>query len=58
MTKSELKEIQFFLENLNIDSDYFIDDMGVFEGILDWIKEKYREQGPKKLGEDYKEIWL
>lgn len=58
MTKNELKEIQFFLENLNTESDHFIDDMGVFEGILYWIKEKYREQGPKKLGEEYKEIWL
>lgn len=58
MTKNELKEIQYFLENLNINSDYFIDDMGVFESMLDWAKEKYREQGPKKLGKEYKEIWL
>ncbi len=58
MTKNELKEIQYFLENLNINSDHFIDDMGVFESMLDWVKKKYREQGPKKLGEEYKEIWL
>ena len=54
MTKNELKEIQFFLENLDTESDYFIDDMGVFEGILDWIKEKYREQGPNKLGDEFR----
>lgn len=58
MTKNELKEIQYFLENLNINSDHFIDDMGVFESMLDWAKKKYREQGPNKLGKEYKEIWL
>ena len=56
MTKNELKEIQFFLENLGTDSVHFIDDMGVFESMLDWVREKYKEQGPKKLGKDYKEI--
>lgn len=56
MTKNELKEIQFFLENLNINSDYFIDDMGVFESMINWVREKYKEQGPKKLGKEYKEI--
>ena len=57
MTKNELREIQFFLENLdNPNSTYFIDDIGVFEGMLSWIKEKYREQGPSKLGDEYKEL--
>lgn len=57
MTKNELREIQYFLENLdNSNSTHFIDDMGVFEGMLSWIKEKYREQGPNKLGEEYKEL--
>ena len=37
-------------------ADYFIDDMGVFESMLDWAREKYKEQGPKKLGKKYKEI--
>lgn len=56
MTKNELREIKFFLENLDTRSDYFIDDIGVLEGMLNWAKEKYKEQGPKKLGKEYKDI--
>ena len=33
MTKNELKEIQFFLENLGTETDYFIDDMGVWRSV-------------------------
>lgn len=56
MTKNELRELQFFLKSAGTDSVHFIDDIGVFEGIMSWAKEKYREQGPNKLGKEYIEL--
>lgn len=56
MKKNELRELQFFLKNAGTDSVHFIDDIGVFEGIMSWAKEKYREQGPNKLGKEYIEL--
>ena len=52
MTKNELREIQYFLGVL-ADPNSLTDDMGVFEGMLSWIRQMYREQGPKKLGKEY-----
>lgn len=53
MTKSELEEIQEFLEAFEDNCDKYIDDMGVIEGILTWLRKKYREQAPKKLGNEF-----
>lgn len=55
MTKSELEEIQEFLEAFEDNGDDYIDDMGVFESVLTWLREKYREQAPKKLGDEFNE---
>lgn len=53
MTKSELEDIQEFLEAFADNGDKYIDDMGVFESILSWLRTKYREQAPNKLGDDF-----
>lgn len=53
MTKSELEEIQAFLEAFEDNGDEYIDDMGVIESILTWLRKKYREQAPKKLGNEF-----
>ena len=50
MTKGELEEIQGFLESFEDNGNQYIDDMGVFEAILTWLRQKYRQQAPKKLG--------
>lgn len=52
MTKGELEDIQEFLQALELEDsgDHYLDDIGVFEGILRWLRIKYREQAPKKLG--------
>lgn len=49
MTKNELLEIQDFIKELR-QSD---EDIEVMNRIYGWIKEKYEEQGEKKLGEQY-----
>lgn len=53
MTKSELEEIQEFLEAFEDNDDEYIDDMGVFESVLTWLRKKYREQAPDKLGNEF-----
>ena len=53
MTKGELEEVQEFLEAFEDNGDEYIDDMGVIEGILTWLRNKYREQAPKKLGDEF-----
>ena len=53
MTKGELEEVQEFLESFEDNGDGYIDDMGVIEGILTWLRKKYREQAPKKLGNEF-----
>lgn len=40
MTKGELED----------SGDHYLDDIGVFEGILRCLRIKYREQALKKLG--------
>ena len=50
MTKGELEEVQEFLEAFKDNGNQYIDDMGVFESILTWLRKKYKEQAPKKLG--------
>ena len=52
MTKNELLEIQDFIKELR-QSDENIEGL---ERIYSWIKEKYEEQGEKKLGELYKKL--
>lgn len=49
MTKNELLEIQNFIKEIR-QSD---DDIEVMNSIFVWIKQKYEEQGEKKLGEQY-----
>lgn len=49
MTKNELLEIQNFIKEMR-QSD---DDIEVMNRMYVWIKEKYEEQGKKKLGEQY-----
>lgn len=49
MTKNELLEIQDFIKEMR-QSD---DDIEVMNDIYDWIKQKYEDQGEKKLGEQY-----
>ena len=57
MTTNELREVQHFLEEIKNPGTYhFIDNMSVMEAIVFWLKEEYQEQGPNKLGEEYKEI--
>ncbi len=53
MTKGELEEVQEFLEAFEDNGHQYIDDMGVFESILTWLRNKYREQAPKKLGNEF-----
>lgn len=45
-----------YFDKVADDTWQFYSDWGVFESMIDWIREKYKEQGPKKLGEDYKDI--
>ena len=52
MTKNELLEVQNFIKEMR-QSD---DDIEVMNSIYAWIKEKYEEQGEKKLGEQYKKL--
>lgn len=49
MTKNELLEVQNFIKEMR-QSD---DDIEVMNSIFVWIKEKYEEQGEKKLGKQY-----
>ena len=53
MTKSELEEIQEFLEAFECNGDEYLDDMGVFESVLTWLRKKYKEQAPNKLGNKF-----
>lgn len=53
MTKGELEEVQEFLESFVDNGNQYLDDMGVFESILTWLRNKYREQAPKKLGNEF-----
>lgn len=52
MTKNELLEIQNFIKEMRQSED----DIEVMNSIYVWIKEKYEEQGEKKLGELYKKL--
>ena len=52
MTKQELLEIQDFIEDTQVSDD----QIEVFERIYRWIKAKYKEQGKKKLGDDFKDL--
>ena len=49
MTKTELLDIQNFIKEMR-QSD---EDIEVMNNIYVWIKQKYEEQGEKKLGEQY-----
>lgn len=49
MTKNELLDIQDFIKEMRQSED----DVEVMNGIYVWIKQKYEEQGEKKLGEQY-----
>ena len=49
MTKNELLDIQNFIKEMR-QSD---EDIEVMNNIYVWIKQKYEEQGGKKLGEQY-----
>ena len=49
MTKKELLEVQNFIKEMR-QSD---DDVEIMNSIYVWIKEKYEEQGEKKLGKQY-----
>ena len=49
MTKNELLEVQNFIKEMRQSED----DVEVMNSIYNWIKEKYEEQGEKKLGEQY-----
>jgi hypothetical protein len=49
MTKNELLDIQDFIKEMR-QSD---EDIEVMNNIYVWIKQKYEEQGEKKLGEQY-----
>lgn len=53
MTKGELQEVQKFLEAFEDNGNQYIDDIGVFESILTWLRKTYREQAPKKLGDEF-----
>lgn len=54
MTKNELKEVQYFLENLdNPNPSEFLDSMGVIEAITTWLRNIHKEQGSKKLGVEF-----
>ena len=56
MTKNELKEVQYFLENLDDPNpNEFLDSMGVIEAITTWLRNMHKEQGPKKLGVEFNE---
>jgi hypothetical protein len=49
MTKNELLEVQNFIKEMRQSED----DVEVMNSIYVWIKQKYEEQGEKKLGEQY-----
>jgi hypothetical protein len=49
MTKNELLEVQNFIKEMRQSED----DVEVMNSIYVWIKEKYEEQGEKKLGVQY-----
>ena len=49
MTKNELLDIQDFIKEMRQSSD----DVEVMNSIYVWVKQKYEEQGEKKLGEQY-----
>lgn len=49
MTKNELLEVQNFINEMRKSGD----DIEVMNSIYVWIKQKYEEQGKKKLGEQY-----
>lgn len=49
MNKNELLEIQNFIKEMRQSED----DVEVMNSIYVWIKQKYEEQGEKKLGEQY-----
>ena len=52
MTKNELLDIQNFIKEMQQSND----DVEVMNSIYVWIKQKYEEQGEKKLGEQYKKL--
>ena len=52
MTKNELLDIQNFIKEMRQSND----DVEVMNSIYVWIKQKYEEQGGKKLGEQYKKL--
>ena len=49
MTKNELLDIQNFIKEMRQSSD----DIEVMNSIYIWVKQKYEEQGVKKLGEQF-----
>ena len=49
MTKNELLDIQNFIKEMRQSND----DIEIMNSIYVWIKQKYEEQGEKKLGEQY-----
>ena len=49
MTKNELLDIQNFIKEMRQSED----DIEVMSSVYVWIKQKYEEQGKKKLGEQY-----
>lgn len=49
MTKNELLDIQDFIKEMRQSSD----DVEIMNSIYVWVKQKYEEQGEKKLGEQY-----
>jgi endo-alpha-1,4-polygalactosaminidase (GH114 family) len=51
MTKKELEEIHEILTDMV--EGLYMDEVDIFECMWRWAKEKYHEQGPKKIGELY-----
>ena len=51
MTKKELEEIHEILTDMV--EGLYMDEVDIFECMWRWAKEKYHEQGPKKIGEIY-----
>lgn len=49
MSKNELLEVQNLIKEMRQSND----DIEVMNNIYNWIKEKYEEQGKKRLGEQY-----
>lgn len=51
MTKKELEEIHEILNDMI--EGLYIDEVDIYESMWRWAKEKYHEEGPKKLGDLY-----